>query len=142
MDYQEYQNRIQRGEQMFDAGNMAAALEIFQGLVNSDISDIDKASNCLNVAFIYDKMGNGQQALQWYMRAVQLEKPHCRFESQEALGAYLQQAGRPRDSLKVFESLLPSTHLTEADKVRVRAKIEELKVEANKPQYRRPGQEG
>ncbi len=142
MDYQEYQNRIQRGEQMFDSGNLPAALEAFQGLVNSDISDIDKANMCLNIALIYDKMGNGQQTLQWYMRAVQLEKPHCRFEAQEFLGAYLQQAGRPRDSLKVFESLIPSTHLTEADKVRIRAKIEELKEEVNKPQYHRPGQEG
>lgn len=141
MDYQEYQNRIQRGEQMFDSGNLAAAVEIFQALVNSDISDIDKANMCLNLALIFDKMNNSQQAMQWYMRAVQFEKPHCRFEAQEFLGQYLQQVGRPRDSLRVFESLLPSTHLTEADKVRIRAKIEELREEVNKPQYRRPGQE-
>ena len=34
---------------------------------------------------------------------------------------------------------MASTHLTEADKVRIRKNIEELKVEINKPDYRRPG---
>ena len=28
MEYQEYQNRIQRGEQMFDSGNLQAALKL------------------------------------------------------------------------------------------------------------------
>ena len=139
MDYQEYQNRVNRGTQMFDAGNMQAALEVFQGLVNSDISDIDKSRMCINVAYVYEKMENSQQALQWYMRAVQFEKPHCRFEAQEYLAAYLTELGRLRDSLKVYESLLPSSHLTEEDKLRVHQKIDELKKEVNKPVYRRPG---
>jgi hypothetical protein len=41
--------------------------------------------------------------------------------------------------LKLLESVLASTHLTEAEKVRVRENIESLKVEINKPVYRRPG---
>jgi tetratricopeptide (TPR) repeat protein len=124
---------------MFDSGNMQTALEIFTGLISSDISDLDKSSMCLNIAVVYDKLGNVQQCLEWYTRAVQLEKPHCRFESQEYLAAYLKQISRPRDSLKILESLLSSTHLTESDKVRVRKNIEELKIEINKPVYRRPG---
>ena len=67
MDYQEYQNRIQRGAQMFESGNFAAALEIFTSLVNSDISDIDKSRMSLNVAAIYEKMDNQREALQWYI---------------------------------------------------------------------------
>ena len=139
MDYKDFQNRVDYGTQMFDSGNMQAALEIFTGLINSDISDLDKSSMCLNIAVIYDKLGNLQQCLEWYARAVQLEKTHCRFEAQEYLAAYLKQINRPRDSLKILESLLSSTHLTESDKVRVRSNIEELKVEINKPVYRRPG---
>lgn len=139
MDYQEYQNRIQRGTQMFEAGNMQAALEVFQGLVNSDISDIDKSRMCINVAVVYERNNNPQQALQWYMRGVQYEKPHCRFEAQEYLAVYLTELGRLRDSLKVYESLLPSSHLTEEEKLRFRQRIEELKKEVNKPVYRRPG---
>jgi tetratricopeptide (TPR) repeat protein len=139
MDYQEYQNRINRGTQMFEAGNLQAALEVFQGLVNSDISDIDKSLMCINVAVIYEKSNNSQQALQWYMRAVQFEKPHCRFDAQEYLAIYLTELGRLRDALKVYESLLPSSHLKEEDKLRLRQKIEELKKEINKPVYRRPG---
>jgi Tfp pilus assembly protein PilF len=139
MNYQEFQNRVDHGTQMFEAGNMQAALEIFTGLVNSDISDIDKSSMCLNIAVVYDKLGNMQQSLQWYTKAVGFEKPHCRFEAQEYLATYLKQIGRPRDSLKILESLLPSPHLNEQDKVRIRQNIEELKVEINKPVYRRPG---
>ncbi|OGO63688.1 MAG: hypothetical protein A2029_08060 [Chloroflexi bacterium RBG_19FT_COMBO_47_9] len=139
MDYKDFQNRVDYGTQMFDSGNTQAALEIFTGLISSDISDLDKSSMCLNIAVVYDKLGNLQQCLEWYARAVQLEKPHCRFEAQEYLAAYLKQISRPRDSLKILESLIASTHLTESDKVRVRRNIEELKVEINKPTYRRPG---
>ncbi len=139
MDYKDFQNRVDHGTQMFDSGNMQAALEIFTGLISSDISDLDKSSMCLNIAVIYDKLGNLQQCLEWYTRAVQLEKPHCRFEAQEYLAAYLKQINRPRESLKILESMFSSTHLMEADKVRVRKNIDELKVEINKPVYRRPG---
>jgi tetratricopeptide (TPR) repeat protein len=139
MDYKDFQNRVDYGTQMFDSGNTQAALEVFTGLISSDISDLDKSSMCLNIAVVYDKLGNLQQCLEWYARAVQLEKPHCRFEAQEYLAAYLKQISRPRDSLKILESLIASTHLTESDKVRVRRNIEELKVEINKPVYRRPG---
>jgi Tfp pilus assembly protein PilF len=76
MDYKEFQNRVDHGTQMFDSGNMQAALEIFTGLINSDISDLDKSSMCLNIAVIYDKLGNLQQCLEWYARAIQLEKAH------------------------------------------------------------------
>jgi len=139
MDYKDFQNRVDYGTQMFDSGNLQAALEIFTGLVGSDISDLDKSSMCLNIAVIFDKLRNLTQCLEWYARAVQFEKPHCRFEAQEYLAAYLKQINRPRDALKILESLLISTHLTENDKVRVKQNIEELKVEINKPVYRRPG---
>jgi len=139
MNYKDFQNRVDHGMQMFDAGNIQAALEIFTALVNSDISDIDKSSMCLNIAVVYDKLGNVQQSLEWYARAIQYEKPHCRFEAQEYLATYLKQIDRPREALKILDSLMASTHLSEADKVRVRENIEQLKVEINKPVYRRPG---
>ena len=139
MDYQEYQNRINRGTQMFEAGDYQTALETFISLVNSDISDVDKSRMCINVAVVYEKMTNVQQALQWYTRAVQFEKPHGRFEAQEYLAVYLKEIERPRDSLRIYESLLASPHLTEEDKVRLRQHIDELKEELNKPVYRRPG---
>ena len=139
MDYQEYQNRINRGTKMFEAGDYQAALEIFIGLVNSDISGVDKSRMCINVAIIYEKMNNVQQALQWYSQAVQYEKPHCRFEAQEYLAYYLKEIERPRDTLRIYESLLASPHLTEEDKMRLRQKVDELNKQLNKPVYRRPG---
>ncbi len=139
MNYKDFQNRVDYGTQMFDSGNMQAALEVFSGLVSSDISDMDKSSMCLNIAVVYDKLGNLQQCLEWYAKAIQFEKPHCRFEAQEYLANYLKQINKPRDSLKILEGLLVSTHLTEADKMRVHQNIEGLMVEINKPVYRRPG---
>lgn len=139
MEYKEFQNRVDRGTQMFDSGNLQAALEIFNGLISSDISDLDKSSMCLNVAVVYDKLGNTQQCLEWYARAIQYEKAHCRTEAQEYLAAYLKQINRPREGLKILENVLASTHLSESDKVRVRQNIKDLEVEANKPVYRRPG---
>ncbi len=139
MNYKDFQNRVDYGTQMFDSGNMQAALETFTGLVGSDISDLDKSSMCLNIAVVYDKLGNPQQCLEWYTKAIQYEKPHCRFEAQEYLANYLKQINRPRESLKILEGLLTTTHLTEADKVRIHDIIEGLKVEINKPVYRRPG---
>jgi tetratricopeptide (TPR) repeat protein len=139
MNYKDFQNRVDHGTQMFDSGNLQAALEIFTALVNSDISDLDKSSMCLNIAVVYDKLANFQQCLEWYTKAVQYEKPHCRFEAQEFLANYLKQINRPYESLKILESLLASTHLTESDKVRIREGIEGLKIEINKPTYHRPG---
>jgi tetratricopeptide (TPR) repeat protein len=139
MNYKDFQNRVNYGTQMFDSGNMQAALEVFTGLANSDISDLDKSSMCLNIAVIYDKLNNRQQCLEWYAKAIQLEKPHCRFEAQEYLANYLKGINHPRESLKILEGLLNSTHLTESDKVRIRESIEGLMVEINKPVYRRPG---
>jgi tetratricopeptide (TPR) repeat protein len=132
MDYQEYQNQMNRGTQLFEAENFQAALEVFQGLVNSDISDIDKSLMCINVAVIYEKQGHSQQALQWYMRGVQYEKPHCRCEAQEYLAVYLTEIGRLSDSIKVYESLLPSPHLKEEDKLRIRNRFNDLKHDINK----------
>jgi tetratricopeptide (TPR) repeat protein len=139
MNYKDFQNRVDYGTQMFDSGNMQAALEVFTGLVNSDISDLDKSSMCLNIAVVYDKLNNRQLCLEWYAKAIQLEKPHCRFEAQEYLANYLKGINHPRESLKILEGLLNSTHLTESDKVRIRESIEGLMVEINKPVYRRPG---
>jgi hypothetical protein len=139
MNYKDFQNRVDYATQMFDAGNLQAALESFTALVNSDISDLDKSAMCLNIAVVYDKLNNRELCLEWYKRAILLESPHCRYEAQEYLATYFKQINQPRASLKILESLLASTHLTEADKVRVRENIEELKVEINKPVYRRPG---
>jgi tetratricopeptide (TPR) repeat protein len=139
MEYQEYQNRVNRGTQMFEAGNYQAALEIFQGLVMSDISDIDKARMSINVAVVYENLGIEREALQWYDRAIAFEKPHARFEAQEYKAVYLKEIGRLRDSLAVYESLLASPHLTEEDKMRIRSRGQELYNEIVKPQYRRPG---
>ncbi len=140
MEYQEYQNRIEHGTQMFENGNFQAALEIFQKLVNSDISDIDKSRMSINVAVIYEKMGVVQQAFEWYKKAIEFEKPHYRFEAQEYLAVFMREQGRPKDSYRIYDSLSRSSHLTEEEKLRMRQKLEELEKEISNPQQARPGE--
>ncbi len=60
MNYKDFQNRVDYGTQMFDSGNLQAALEAFTALVNSDISDLDKSAMCLNIAQLIIYYGNIQ----------------------------------------------------------------------------------
>ena len=52
MNYKDFQNRVDYGTQMFDSGNLQAALEIFSALIDSDISDLDKLAKqeCLCIS--------------------------------------------------------------------------------------------
>ena len=68
-----FQNRVDRGTQMFDSGNLQAALEIFTGLFSSDISDLDKSSMCLNIAVVYDKLGTNNSVLNGMPRQYSLK---------------------------------------------------------------------
>ena len=55
-----------------------------------------------------------------YARLFNLKNLIADLKPRNIWQTYLKQINRPRESLKIFESLLSSTHLTEIDKVRVR----------------------
>jgi tetratricopeptide (TPR) repeat protein len=140
MEFKEYQNRAEHGAILLERGNTAGALEIFQALVYSDISDLDKAMMCGNMAMIYTKINNPKEALAWYDKGIALERPHGRYQMIEYKAGYLNQLGRPRDALRVLESIIPTGHATEAEKVRLGEMINNLRKIVNEPVYRRPGQ--
>ena len=52
-----------------------------------------------NIALIYEKMGDVENALAWYDHGIHLEQPYYRIYAAERKAAYLSQAGYTADSI-------------------------------------------
>jgi tetratricopeptide (TPR) repeat protein len=127
MEYQEYVRSAERASQLVERGEYEGAIEILRQLVSSDISRIDKAMMCLNLAIVYDKMGRWEEALFWYDEGADHERVHDRYYVTERRAAYLAEKGRYRESLDAYEDLLRRAGLTEGDQERIGRQIETLR---------------
>lgn len=123
MTYADYAGRMQQGADAVDAGRRDLAIEIFEGLLATDISPIDKAVVCVNLATICDQLGDPDRALIYYERGIAHEQALCRTFAAESRAAYLHGLGRLRESLRAFQDLRLGGWLSEADKHRVEANI-------------------
>jgi tetratricopeptide (TPR) repeat protein len=121
--YSDYVDRMQQGADAVDAGRRDLAIAIFEDLLTTDISPIDKAVVCVNLATISDQLGEPERALRYYDRGITLEQALCRTFAAEAQAAYLHGIGRVRESLRAYESLRRSGWLSEADKQRIDTNI-------------------
>jgi tetratricopeptide (TPR) repeat protein len=99
------------------------AMTMVRTLVDSSISDLDKANACLNAAIVCDKLGQEDKALDWYDRGIKYEFSHHRYLVAEHKAAYLARKGKTRESLRIYEQLAREASLTEADKDRIRHNI-------------------
>ncbi|MCX6039352.1 MAG: hypothetical protein NTW99_16005 [Chloroflexi bacterium] len=54
MQYQEYVQRFQQTSQLIQEARFKEAVEALYQLILSDISEIDKADMCVNLAIVYD----------------------------------------------------------------------------------------
>jgi tetratricopeptide (TPR) repeat protein len=124
MEYQEYLNRIQQATQLMSSSRFQDTIDFLYLLLLSDISDIDKASICVKLASVYDRMGNTETAISWYDKGINLEQNYSRFEVLEKKALYLSQLGRSKDSVKIYETLLKQPYITEADRERMRKTIQ------------------
>jgi len=68
LDYVNFKYCPRRASQLVERGDYEEALLILQDLLSSDISDVDKAMMCLNVAIVYDKLDRPADALAYYER--------------------------------------------------------------------------
>lgn len=127
MDYDTYSTLCQDGAKLLDDGNPAGALEVFERLVASDISDLDKAVMCANVATVLDKMGRVADALRAYDRAIAFEWPYSRCDSLDRKAHFLAEKNEVAASLAIYEQLLLKPYAMEHDKARYRANIEALR---------------
>lgn len=127
MDYEEYVNMAHQAAKLVEAGEHEQALNNFRTLLASDISDIDKAMMCNNIAFVQEKLGRDLEALSSYERGFNYERPHGRSFLAEQRAAYLYRTGRLAESLRAYEELSYRPSLTEEEKHRIRHNIAALR---------------
>jgi len=119
LDYQVYSDRVMAGAKCVEEGQFEAALDIFYGLLSTDISDIDKSMMCNNLAVTCEKMGQPDEAMRWYDEGIHYEEPYCRIAIREYKGAQLYHAGRFAEAAALYREMLGLHYLSEADKARV-----------------------
>ena len=127
MKYEDYTASTQAAAEMFEKGEHAKAMDMFERLLMSDISPIDKAMMCHNVALALDKLGRLHEALHAYDRAIAFESPFSRCDSIERKAAFLAEKGDTGASIALYEEILGRPYTTEGEKYRCRANIATLR---------------
>ncbi len=128
MEYQRYYDLAHEAARLFEAGDMDGAVSRFLTLMESDISDIDKAAICQNIARVCEKQGRIDEAFEWYEQGVGLEQPHHRHLVAETRAGALHVQGRQAESLAAYQMLLRSPSITEEEKNRYRHNIAALEA--------------
>jgi len=103
------------------------ALATLGALVESGVSDMDKANVCLSAATVCEKLGRTDEALEWFDRGIKYERRHNRFLVAEHKAAYLAGKDRKRESLAIYDRLVDERSMTEEDKDRIRQNIHVLR---------------
>ncbi len=111
MDKQLYQSLASRASDLVVAGDRLAAIEILEELVHSDLPDFDRAMMCMNIAIVHDQLGDRDQALENYSRAVDLERNTESYFVAQSLAAYYSQLGMYDESIRSYDDLLRHPHL-------------------------------
>jgi tetratricopeptide (TPR) repeat protein len=124
MQYQEYLQQVQQVSQLIQEARFKEAVAALYQLILSDISEIDKADMCANLAVVYDRMGNSDEAMVWYEKGVSVEQNYCRFDVIEKKAQYLSQLGSNDQAVTIYESLMQQPFVSEGDKERMRKTIQ------------------
>lgn len=125
MLFDKYVNTTQAVANAVDAQDYDKALQLLKGLIESDLPDLDKSVMSINVAVVWDKKGNSLEALRWYDRAVQLERPHHRYFAQQEKAKYLLGLDRKEEALSIYRGLLTKPFLVLSDQERISAFIKQ-----------------
>jgi tetratricopeptide (TPR) repeat protein len=126
MDYQEYVARTEAASRFVQERKFKEAVDVLYPFLRSDLSDIDKAFLCANLATIYDRMGSTEEALTWYDKGIEIEQTYCRYEVTEKKAHYLSQLGRSNEAVPIYEALIKQPYLSETEKMRVLKNIQAL----------------
>ena len=124
MEYLEYLNRMRQASELNRSSRFQETVDFLHTLYLSDISDIDKAGICVNLATVYDRMGNTEAAISWYDKGINLEQNYSRFDVLEKKAQYLSQLGRSKESVTIYEALINQPFVSEADRERMRKTIQ------------------
>lgn len=118
MEYNVYSDQVKKASDLVDQQQYSAALELLQPLLDSDLSDLDKAIMCHNIAVICEKMGDLDTCLAWYDHGIAYEEPYMRFLVKEHKAGILVTHGRPGEALALYEHLYSLPYAMESEKER------------------------
>lgn len=103
------------------------AVTVLRPLIECELHDLEKSMVCVNMATIYGLKGQDSDALIWYDRGINYERPHARFFVAERKAAFLAEKNWNSDSLALYERLLTEPSLTDDDRERINHNISLLK---------------
>lgn len=126
MTYQEYVDLTQQVSAAVDAKDYDAALALLNNILKADLPDLDKSYMSINVGVVWDKRGDPIEALRWYDRAIQLEKPYHRIFAQQEKAAYLLRLQRNEEALRIFRDLVQKPFLVFSEKEKLSEMIRQL----------------
>jgi tetratricopeptide (TPR) repeat protein len=123
MDYQTYCDKIYEGAGLVEKEEYEAALEKFQEIVNSDVTDLDKALMCNNIAVTCSKMGYLDQALAWFDEGIRYEEPWFRATLMGHKANFLANNGLYAEARALYEHIISLPYVKEAEKQDARNSI-------------------
>jgi tetratricopeptide (TPR) repeat protein len=126
MQYLEYLQQIKKTSKLIQDLHFQEAVDALYQLILSDISEIDKADLCVNLAVVYDRMGNTADALSWYEKGIAYEQEYFRYDVTEKKAQYLSQLGHNNQAIPIYESLVKQPFVSEGEKERMRKIIQSL----------------
>lgn len=118
MNYDEYVRECQSAASLAESGERVAALDAFLRLAASTLPDLDRAVMYVNVATLYQQLGDTQAALDHYDKAVVVEEKHGRFAVLELKASFLAQLGRLQESLELYRALALRPDATLSERTR------------------------
>jgi hypothetical protein len=124
MDYQDYVRLTGRISQMMKSNKLQDTVDALYQFILTDISDIDKAAMCINLAIVYDRLGNSEEALTWYDKGMAYEQTYCRYDVSEKKAQYLSQLGKNSEAVLIYEGLIKEHFVSESEKERMRKTIQ------------------
>ena len=119
MDYHVYYEKAHKANDLLEADDHLGAIAIFEELVASDISDLDKANMCQNIAVCCNKMGYTDQAIAWYDEGIRYEAPFMRGLILEYKAAFLAEKRRDAEAIAIYEQIYKAPYALEIDKERI-----------------------
>jgi hypothetical protein len=103
------------------------AIVVLRPLIECELDYFHKTIVCVNLAIIFGLKGQDSDALAWYDRAINYERPHGRFFAAERKAAFMAERGWNAESLAMYERLLSEPSLTDEDGERIRQNLSTLK---------------
>lgn len=127
MDKQLYTSLANRASDLVVAGERLKAIDILEELVRSDLSNVDRAVMCMNIAVVYDQLNDQEKALETYSKAVDLEQTTESYFVAQSRAAYYSQLGMYDESIRSYDDLLRHKYLKSEDREMFLANIVTLK---------------